>query len=399
MTEATGTLVSAAVLTPVGRGAVATIRLRGELDQLTKSVERYFHAASGRTLQQQRVGQIAFGAWGAGTEQEDVVVGRVENHVVEIHCHGGDAAARRILVDLEQAGCQVTDWRAQVFDELDALQSECADRLSRASTWRTADILHEQSSGVLRRAIQSVEGCLNRSRETNCAAEALEQLDELLKWSSFGCHLSEPWKIVLTGRPNVGKSSLINALLGYQRAIVFDTPGTTRDVVTAETAFDGWPVVLADTAGLRDTTEELEAAGIELARRQLQNADARLVLVDLSQPPTRDDQALLEEWPDAIVVGHKCDLNDQWQSHLPGDAVRVSSVTGTGLETIRQHLVEHVVPAVPSQGTAVPVTARQCQWLEQAREAVVAGDKVAARVALGKLFVDDIEIERATGRL
>lgn len=370
---------TAALLTPIGRGAVATIRVVGELNRLDRT--SLFEAANGRSLSQQPVGRIALGHWGNHADGgEDVVVCRVAADVMEIHCHGGDAAARRILADLDQAGFRTEDWRNQLADSLEV---DLASALARATTWRTAEILNEQASGVLRRAFEQVLETVS----SNLPA-TIHQIDGLLNWARFGKHLSEPWTVVLTGRPNVGKSSLINALLGYQRAIVFDQPGTTRDVVTAETAFDGWPVLLADTAGLRAADEELEVAGIALARRQLEQADARLVLVDLSQPPTEEDEQLMAEWQDAIVIGHKCDLPDCWGDRLPGSAIRASSVTGEGLDSIQRRLVEQLVPHVPEVGTGVPVSQRQIELLRVGRERLLKGDNVEAKQALERLFDD-----------
>lgn len=371
--ESSESRLSAALLTPVGRGAVATIRVEGDLSPLDRTAEPLFHAANGRPLSEQPLEKIAFGIWGRTdlAAGEEIVVCRVAQTALEIHCHGGDAAAWRIQRDLQNAGCELVDWRKQLEATTDAIEFEIADKLSHATTWRTADLLNEQASGLLRNALDGLIPSLTLSEHYESGrpamTEVLAQLDELLSWAQFGLHLSQPWTVVLTGRPNVGKSSLINALLGYQRAIVFDQPGTTRDVVTAETAFDGWPVMLADTAGLRETTEELEAAGIALARQELQRADARLVLVDLSQPPTHEDEALLAEWPDAIVIGHKCDIGNHWQSALPATAIRASSVTGEGIDAIQQRLVEQLVPRVPPPGTPVPISQRQVELLERAR--------------------------------
>ena len=103
-----------------------------------------------------------------------------------------------------------------------------------------------------------------RKRLTNCSAGR-----------NWGCISSNPWRVVVFGAPNVGKSSLINALAGYERAIVSPTPGTTRDVVTVTTAIDGWPVQLSDTAGFRETQDELESAGIELATNSAIQSGAR----------------------------------------------------------------------------------------------------------------------------
>jgi tRNA modification GTPase len=212
----------------------------------------------------------------------------------------------------------------------------------------------------------------------------IRELDRLLHWSDFGLHLSKPWSIVLTGRPNVGKSSLINGLLGYQRAIVFDQPGTTRDIVTGETAFEGWPVVLADTAGLRSHAPELEAAGIALARERLRVADLKLVLLDLSQSPTAEDFELLSEYPEGLVVAHKCDLADRWGDQLPHGVFRVSSVTGEGMAALQQQLVSRLVPKIPPKETPIPLTQPQVEMLDEIRRAstITARDQGIQRVRL-----------------
>lgn len=379
---------TAALLTPVGRGAVATIRVEAESSQVDESIDELFHAANGQALLQQPVGRIVFGRWGRDSAfGEDVVVCRRAIDNCEIHCHGGDAAVRRILEDLARANFVTVPWQQQLNATGGLLVSECADRLSRATTWRTAEILQEQASGLLRGSL----GELLKLVADHASNEvALAKLDSMLAWSSFGLHLSVPWLVVLTGRPNVGKSSLINALLGYQRAIVFDQPGTTRDVVTAETAFDGWPVLLADTAGLRETSEELEAAGIAMARGQLESADARLVLVDLGQPPTGEDEQLIANWRDAIVIGHKCDLGDCWGTKLPATAIKASSVTGAGLDEIQQRLIKQLVPNTPAAGTAIPVSSRQVTLLHEVRDALAEGNKDAAGDALKRLLGEPV---------
>ena len=377
--------LTAAVLTPMGRGAVATIRVAGDLAQLDQ-VPPLFVAANGRSLRDQSPRRIAFGQWGWG-ETEDIVVSRLDGNTLEIHCHGGDAAVRRILDDLQQQiACTVVSWQQQRVSGVELCDVECLDALSRATTERTAEILLEQSTGLLRMAFERLELITPAADSSRAAAappvldalsrhELLVQIDDLLSWADFGLHLTQPWNVVLTGRPNVGKSSLINRLLGYERAIVFDQPGTTRDAVTADTALEGWPIRLIDTAGLRDTTEELEAAGIALTRQRLATADLRVVLIDVSEPPSTDDERLLAEWPDAIVVAHKVDLSehwpDQWSEQLPHRVVRVSSATGEGIHELQRTLVERLIPRVPPLGTAIPVNARQIALLHATRAALL----------------------------
>src|SRR5262249_44905395 len=151
--------------------------------------------------------------------------------------------------------------------------------LSRATTLRTAAILWEQASGVFESAI--------RKLRSSVAADVSAAAAEMRAWLArvdFGLHLTSPWSVVLVGRPNVGKSSLINAILGYTWSIVFDEPVTTRDVVSASTAIDGWPIELYDVAGLRESDDPLEAAGIERARQKLETTDLSIYLIDVSQP-------------------------------------------------------------------------------------------------------------------
>lgn len=359
---------TAARLTAGGRGAVATIRICAppplldddpEASRLPlRALDSLFFAVNGLSISDQPLTKIVFGGWGK-TDREDLVVCRLAENVIEIHCHGGEAAVQRVLADLSDVGFTIVDWRSQVVASQGVIDAECLDVLSRTSTWPTTRIALEQANGSLKSAFAKLKDIATQS-EKNVFED---YVDELLCWADLGTHLSTPWNVVLTGRPNVGKSSLINAMLGYQRAIVFDQPGTTRDVVTGETAFDGWPVILSDTAGIRGDAIGLEAAGIALARDRLRSANLRLLLVDLGEPPTADDDLLLREWPDAIVIGHKADRSDCWRDRLPTKAIRVSSVTGMGMVELQQRLVERLVPIVPAPGAAIPITDRQVQCL------------------------------------
>lgn len=357
--------LTAAVWTPSGRGAVATIRVRGDLATLSEGVAEIFQAASGRSLGETPQQRICFGRWGCGGRDqgsgisqsdaaEDVVVCRTGPDACEIHCHGGDAAVRRILDDLRSLGSKIVDWRSQLDDERSVWEREYADMLSRATTLRAAGWIAAQA-GRMERAIAELTELVANGQRDLAAARA----NELLAWANFGSHLTRPWEVVLAGRPNVGKSSLINALVGFERSIVFDEPGTTRDVVTADTALDGWAIRLSDTAGQRGSDQDLEAAGIARAREAFANADARLLLIDIGEPPHADDRQLLAEWPDAIVVAHKADLSDIWGEALPTNAIRVSSLQRTGLSELSSAIVTRLVPKLPPDEAVIPLTDRQ----------------------------------------
>ena len=357
----TSPLFTAAVWTPSGRGAVATIRVQGDLATLSAGIAGIFQAASGRTLAETPQQRICFGQWGqrSGVSEslaaaEDIVVCRTGSDAFEIHCHGGDAAVRRILDDLRSLGCELVDWRIQFEAVRGVWEFEHSDALSRATTLRAAGWITAQAGRMERAIAELTELDAGGQREL-----AASRANDMLAWANFGLHLTQPWEVVVAGRPNVGKSSLINALVGFERSIVFDEPGTTRDVVTADTVLDGWAIRLSDTAGQRGSAKDLEAAGIARARAAFANADARLLLIDISQPPHADDWQLLAEWPDAIVVAHKADLSDIWGDVLPTNAIRVSSLQRTGLQELSAAIVTQLVPTLPPEVALIPLTVRQ----------------------------------------
>ncbi len=215
----------------------------------------------------------------------------------------------------------------------------------------------------------------------DAAAEA--SLEVLRRRGPLGSHLTAPWQVVLAGRPNVGKSSLINALLGYARAIVYGEPGTTRDVLSASTALAGWPVELSDTAGLRPTADVLEAAGIDRANQRVASADLVLLVVDASQDWTDDNAALVSTWPQALLLRNKCDLaiaaNLECQAGLP--LPPVSALTHAGIDELAAEIGRRLVLVPPPPGSAVPFTREQIQDLDESAS-LVARQKFAAAAKL-----------------
>ncbi len=349
-------------LTPSGAGAVAVVRVQGPMS-LFDDAPSLFLAANGRPVADQQINRVCYGEWGTETP-ESIVLCRTNPEETEIQCHGGQAAVARIMDDLETRGCVVSDAVSTRRDTESLIEAECREAVIHATTLRTADVLLQQQE-VLPQAVGKLAG-LSPDR-------AKRQVEEWLVWAEFGVHLTEPWRVVLCGRPNVGKSSLINALVGFSRSIVFDQPGTTRDVVAVETALDGWPIEFSDTAGIRADADDLESVGIERARQRLADADLRIVLIDVSQQPTDDDRELLAVWGEGIVVAHKCDLDDAWRNSMPQAAMAVSSVTGAGVEELAEEIVRRLVPCVPPSMTPMPVTRRQTRALLSVRDTIDGG--------------------------
>src|SRR5260370_20056511 len=201
--------------------------------------------------------------------------------VVEVHCHGGIETVRWLMEILEGQGCQPCSWHDMERDSsTDLLQAIATIELVQASTIRTTAILLDQYHGAFARALAQIQSALSNSN-LNELTRLLEALD---RYADVGRHLTTPWNVAVIGPPNVGKSSLVNALAGFQRSVVAPTPGTTRDLVSTLIAVDGWPVELIDTAGIRDETESLEGQGIGLTRDAAVSADLCLWLLDASAP-------------------------------------------------------------------------------------------------------------------
>jgi tRNA modification GTPase len=268
-----------------------------------------------------------------------------------------------------------------------AISREARGALALAATLRTASILLDQWAGALAREVREVQHLLASS-----VAEAAKRLEVLLGRAPLGLHLTQPWRVVLAGRPNVGKSSLINALLGYQRSIAFDQPGTTRDVVTASAALDGWPVELTDTAGLRAADEsnadDLESAGIAKALGEIAAADVIVLVFDATQPFSEQDEALCRRWAQAVLVANKCDLPDRMSLGAggPSPILRTSALRGEGIQPLASRIARELVPDAAPPGAGVPFTARQVQFIRQALAAAQDGDAAASRELLVELL-------------
>jgi tRNA modification GTPase len=345
----TNPLLTAAVLTPPGRGAIATVLVSGAT--ATAAVAKLFSLASGDDFAAAPIGRILFGCWRAG---EELVVCRRSEEEIEVHCHGGQAAVDAVLDSLADSGCRTIAWTAAVRQQVDPIAAEAIESLARATTLRAATILLDQYHGALRQELGECARLLESSNEESWRT-AERRLNILLQRSRLGRHLVEPFQVVIAGKPNVGKSSLINELVGYQRSIVSPQPGTTRDVVSSRTAFGGWPVELSDTAGLRPGTDPLETAGMELAVKRFAAADVRVAVFDASQPWQADDEAFVAQWPDAIVVYNKIDVARP--AAVRPEGVETSALTGLGIKELIEVIGDRLVPDTPPAGAAIPFTA------------------------------------------
>jgi tRNA modification GTPase len=332
-----------ACLTPPGAGAIATLGIRGP--RAWAIARELFRSFSASFPELPRKGDFWLGRLGDEAADEVVLAVKRVTPVpwLEIHCHGGTEVVRFLIDTLQRRGLEVGTWT-----DLD--DSSASRALMQALTVRTAAILLDQVNGALAQEISAIRDSCDR-RDTDDAARRLETL---AKRAPIGRHLTNPWKVAVLGAPNVGKSSLVNALAGFQRSIVAPTPGTTRDVVSTLVAVDGWPVELFDTAGMRESGEVIEEEGIARARLAAAQADLCLWVLDGSAPPV---------WPDVaakstLFVVNKSDLPPAWEwGH---DKLAVSALAGTGLGELCDAISRRLVPEAPPTGAAVPFTEQQC---------------------------------------
>ncbi len=359
-----------ACLTPPGTAAIAALAVRGP--RAWAVVRALFRPTSGRALpaepEASRFWLGKLGEEGRGGSDEVVLAVKRggPSPWLELHCHGGREVVRLLQEVLAAGGAEVCPWEELERRTADGpVRAEALAALTRAATPRTAAILLDQYHGAFDRAIETVRGALRAGD----LAGAGRLLGELAAWASLGRHLTEPWRVVMAGAPNVGKSSLVNALAGYRRSVVAAVPGTTRDVVTVRVALDGWPVELADTAGWREGAGALESAGINLARAAAADADLCLWVLDGSAEPV---------WPGPNLrrthyVLNKVDLPPAWELERAPGAIRVSARTGAGVGELVAAVANWLVPKSPPPGAAVPFTPELCRRVGEAQHGCSTG--------------------------
>ena len=378
----------AAVATPPGRGAVALVRVSGpEALPILFRVCPALHGAAPAPRRQQllpiehpesgepidRALVTHFPAPGSYTGED----------TVELSTHGGALTPQLVLDALCAAGARVAaagefTRRALLNGKLDLLQAEAVlDLIEGRSPALHRVAVHQLERGLsrrieeLRRSVLRVEAMVAYSidfpeedeppvpptRIDAAAAAVLASVEALVRTAPQGELLREGALVVLAGRPNSGKSSLFNALLGMERAIVTEVPGTTRDALEAEITLDGYPFRLVDTAGLRATADRVERIGIEVARRYLDAAELVLFCVPEGRPTESDEESFLAEIaPERRqVVRTMADLAST-AGGSSADGVTVSAVTGDGMPILRERIVERafgVARALPAESPLV----------------------------------------------
>ena len=371
------------VLTPPGRGGIAVVRCLGP--GAVRVMEACFRPP-GRARGLPDVGRLAYGHFvdAGGRPLDEIILYREAETVFEVNCHGGPAAVEAVCRRLADLGLEKVDPDRLLALEGAGLIERDAERMLReARTPLAGRILLDQRNGALARAIERILKDLAADR----SAEAGKELDALLeRWRGCGRLLASPPRVAVAGPPNVGKSTLVNRLVGAERVITSATPGTTRDYVEADAAIEGLPVVLVDTAGLRESGEAIEREGVARAHRQVAGAAVVVYLLDAAEGVWPEDAAVLGALGErAVAVWNKADLAGRPLGEL--GALAVSALNGDGIATLAERILARLGWRPPAPGEAVPFTAAQAEALERARDALARGNSASAKNGLASLVV------------
>ncbi len=388
----------AAVATAPGVGAIGIVRVSGP--RSLAIADAMFNANGGRKASAIKPARATFGKIVAegGLVDEAVMLSFHAPHsytgqdLVEFQTHGGSAVLRRVLdLCLEHgarpAGPGEYTLRAFLNGRIDLAQAESVVGIVNATSERArrnAALGLERALSTALDAIQTdvttvygaLQATLDYPDEGVPEAEilppldrAVAKIDALLATAEAGRFAREGATLAVLGRPNAGKSSLVNALLGFDRAIVGPAPGTTRDYLEAPLEVAGIPLTLIDTAGIRSTGDATEALGVDRSRQVAEAADLAVVVIDRSQPLTADDIELLASVDPTrrLVVASKADLDASWgPEQIAGGSIAVSTVTGEGLGQLREAMREALIGSVAGDELWI-TNERHIQALRSAR--------------------------------
>ncbi len=410
----------AAIATPLGEGALAVIRLSGK--EAFAIADKAFvpRGKSSAKISDAATHTIQYGHIVLAGKVVDEVLAAVmraprtftREDCVEITCHGGVLAAKSVLDSVLAGGARLADpgeftRRAFLNGRIDLAQAEAVADLIAARTELALSAANEQLAGKLSQRINEVRDQMmltlahleahidfpdediapdTQSQLLGRLQRAGDFMDELLRTANEGQVLRRGVRAAIIGRPNAGKSSLLNQLLGHDRAIVSAIPGTTRDTIEETANVRGIPVVFIDTAGLREGTDEIEIEGIRRSRTSLERAELILHVLDNSEPLTQADENYLREFAGKkrIVVRNKIDLeahaaqaalrtetprSARLATSVPG-ALGVSCTTGEGLEELKDAIKSLVWSGeIRADMLQVMINSRHQDALRRAREA------------------------------
>ncbi|MFC3114783.1 tRNA uridine-5-carboxymethylaminomethyl(34) synthesis GTPase MnmE [Cellvibrio fontiphilus] len=426
----------AAIATATGRGGVGIVRISGPKAKLVAEQlltiplqPRHAHfcdfkSRSGEVLDQ---GIALYFPGPNSFTGEDVL---------ELQGHGGPVILDLLLREITQLGIRLArpgefSERAFLNDKLDLAQAEAIADLIDATTEQAArNALHSLQGAFSKRIHELVEALIHLRIYVEASIDfpeeeidflsdgkvardlegIIQRLEQVFKEARQGALVRDGMRVVIAGRPNAGKSSLLNALSGRESAIVTSIEGTTRDVLREHIHIDGMPLHIIDTAGLRDSPDEVEQIGIQRAWQEIQQADQVLLLIDARQSPLTAPQQIWPEFTEKLqdprkitLVRNKIDLNGEAQGLFTSSAgdtyIGISAATGAGIEDLKQHL-KTIMGFSESGESGFTARRRHLDALERAQVFLASGKAQLQGYAAGELLAEDLrQAQNALGEI
>ncbi len=399
----------AAISTPLGEGGIGIVRLSGPkaleiADKLFQGKIKPSQASTYTT----HYGRISH----KGEFIDEVILtvmrapkSYTREDVVEINCHGGILPLRKTLEAVLEEGARLAKpgeftLRAFLNGRIDLAQAEAVLEIVRAKSERALKNAVNQLEGGLSHYIREIEDLLlhllthleasldfpeeeleiiSLKEVKEKIKEAKTKLSSLLAREKEGRLLREGIMVSIVGRPNVGKSTLLNQLVGREKAIVTEIPGTTRDLIEDWISIEGIPFRIVDTAGWREVEERVEKEGIKRTETAMKTSDLLLVMLDISEGLKREDRKIIEdtEGKNRILVINKIDLKRKWSAEsLPSPTVEISALKGIGLEKLKKLMVKKVMEGEIMGGEGPLVTnMRHVELLQRAYTSLAQAEK------------------------
>ncbi|KJZ89367.1 GTPase and tRNA-U34 5-formylation enzyme TrmE [Clostridium sp. IBUN22A] len=369
-----------AIATPIGEGGIAIIRISGE--KALEIADKIFAPKSKKDIKDMKTYTMRYGTIvDLDTKDiiDDVILSYMKGprsytgeNVIEVNCHGGVVATNRVLNQIVKAGARIAEpgeftKRAFLNGRIDLSQAEATMDIIKAKTELSMKSAMMQSKGALSKEIGELRKYLLNvlalieyavdfteddedivdddliAQIKDSITKTITRINSLLKNADEGKIIRDGLNIVIVGKPNVGKSSLLNSLLREKRAIVTDIPGTTRDIIEELINLDGIPIKITDTAGIRDTEDTVEKIGVERSKEKIEEADLVILMLDTSRALDDEDRVIIDAINDkkyiALLnkVDLECKLSEEVITSL-NRTIEISAKTGFGIENLKEEI-------------------------------------------------------------
>lgn len=419
----------AAISTAIGEAGIAIVRMSG--DDSVNIIDEIFVSASGKKMAEAENRKFLYGHIADGDKLiDEVLVVKMKGphsytaeDIVEIHCHGGVVSVKRILNLILSKGARLAEKgeftkRGFLNGRIDLTQAEAVIDMIKAKTDISFDMGLNQLSGALSEVLNKLKDELVSMQALIVANidfpdediedaayhdlmersdKILEKMDNLLDNSKNSRLLRDGINTVILGKPNVGKSSLLNGLLKYDRAIVTDIAGTTRDIIEDYINLDGVLLKITDTAGIRETDDEVEKIGVNIAREKLKEADLVIAIFDISRDLDKDDEEILNLIKDKkhITILNKDDLDqkisdEEIEKYFKDDYLRLSVMENESVKKIENLIIDLFFDGeLQISSDSILSNIRHINALKEAKKALLEVNESLKE----KVFLDLIEVD------